>query len=242
MQLNTVVMSQFPLCLQRFIEMAHEKTFKKGDVLYFNDVDVDAFQVVISGRLQRIGSCEQVTENDFYNDKGRDVIFDYLSRGDLIGEEMITITSGVKSKHNATIEAKTDGVIASMGMMALQRFKLKYPAEYYDLLELTFEIMKRRTAMYMRVINEMVNLDARERVRTNLNRLCHDDSAVRATNGIEVRISRCDLGKVVGCSREVAGRVVNELISAGYLESDGKRILIIGGEIPDIFNVAGGIA
>ena len=80
----------------------------------------------------------------------------------------------------------------------------------------------------------MVNLDAKERIRSNLNRLC-SIIGVNHKNGIELKISRQDIALIVGCSREVAGRVVNDMKEANLLFAKGKQIIIFGGAIPEIY-------
>ena len=45
-------------------------------------------------------------------------------------------------------------------------------------------------------------------------------------NGRQIRITRQEIGRIVGCSREMVGRVLKTLEEQGMIETDGKAILI----------------
>jgi CRP/FNR family cyclic AMP-dependent transcriptional regulator len=43
---------------------------------------------------------------------------------------------------------------------------------------------------------------------------------------MQVRVTRQELGKLVGCSREMAGRVLKMLTRDGYITVAGKTIVV----------------
>ena len=45
-------------------------------------------------------------------------------------------------------------------------------------------------------------------------------------NGRQIRITRQEIGRIVGCSREMVGRVLKTLEEQGMIQTDGKAILI----------------
>jgi CRP-like cAMP-binding protein len=45
-------------------------------------------------------------------------------------------------------------------------------------------------------------------------------------DGLRVRISRTDLARIVGCSREMCGRVLTSLHATGLLVTDHKHVLV----------------
>ena len=45
--------------------------------------------------------------------------------------------------------------------------------------------------------------------------------------GMQIRITRQELGKIVGCSREMAGRVLKALRQDGLIEVAGKTIVVL---------------
>jgi CRP/FNR family cyclic AMP-dependent transcriptional regulator len=44
---------------------------------------------------------------------------------------------------------------------------------------------------------------------------------------MQIRITRQELGKIVGCSREMAGRVLKALRQDGLIEVAGKTIVVL---------------
>lgn len=235
MKVKPNVMVQFPEPMQKLIEMAHEKTYSKGEILHYGDLLCDSFQIIVDGKLRRYGTCDQVSDSDTYNDKGRDVLFEHLVRGDVMGEGLILMSEDESFYYDSMVEAETPVVIASIGRQALNRFKEAYPEHYAEICGMVGRMTLVRLNLMRHILNEMVNLDAKERIRTTLNRMCAQPNPVKHPDGIQLHLSRQDLALMVGCSREVAGRVVNEMKDAGHLYAKGKTIVIFGGVLPEMF-------
>jgi CRP/FNR family cyclic AMP-dependent transcriptional regulator len=45
---------------------------------------------------------------------------------------------------------------------------------------------------------------------------------------MQIRITRQEIGQIVGCSREMAGRVLKNLEQQGVLTAKGKTIVVFG--------------
>ncbi|MFW2153864.1 helix-turn-helix domain-containing protein, partial [Acinetobacter gyllenbergii] len=52
-------------------------------------------------------------------------------------------------------------------------------------------------------------------------------------NGRQIRITRQEIGRIVGCSREMVGRVLKTLEEQGMIETDGKAILIFDASLEE---------
>ena len=46
--------------------------------------------------------------------------------------------------------------------------------------------------------------------------------------GTQIRVSRQELARIVGCSREMAGRVLKQLQTDGKLHARGKTVVVFG--------------
>ena len=46
--------------------------------------------------------------------------------------------------------------------------------------------------------------------------------------GMQIKVSRQELSRLVGCSREMAGRVLKVLEEQGLLKATGKTIVVFG--------------
>ena len=52
-------------------------------------------------------------------------------------------------------------------------------------------------------------------------------------NGRQIRITRQEIGRIVGCSREMVGRVLKTLEDQGMIQTDGKAILIFDASLEE---------
>ena len=52
-------------------------------------------------------------------------------------------------------------------------------------------------------------------------------------NGRQIRITRQEIGRIVGCSREMVGRVLKTLEEQGMIETEGKAILIFDSSLEE---------
>jgi CRP/FNR family cyclic AMP-dependent transcriptional regulator len=56
--------------------------------------------------------------------------------------------------------------------------------------------------------------------------LCKEPDAIAHPDGIQIRITRQEISRIVGCSREMAGRVLKELEDKGLITAHGKTIVV----------------
>jgi len=58
--------------------------------------------------------------------------------------------------------------------------------------------------------------------------LCKQPDAMTHPDGMQIRITRQEIGRIVGCSREMAGRVLKVLEEQGLVSASGKTIVVYG--------------
>ena len=58
--------------------------------------------------------------------------------------------------------------------------------------------------------------------------LCLEPDAMSHPQGTQIRVSRQELSRLVGCSREMAGRVLKKLQVDGKLHARGKTVVLYG--------------
>jgi CRP/FNR family cyclic AMP-dependent transcriptional regulator len=56
--------------------------------------------------------------------------------------------------------------------------------------------------------------------------LCEEPDAMTHPEGMQIKVSRQELSRLVGCSREMAGRVLKVLEDQGLLRATGKTIVV----------------
>jgi CRP/FNR family cyclic AMP-dependent transcriptional regulator len=56
--------------------------------------------------------------------------------------------------------------------------------------------------------------------------LCNEPDAMTHPEGMQIKVSRQELSRLIGCSREMAGRVLKVLEEQGLLRATGKTIVV----------------
>ena len=71
-------------------------------------------------------------------------------------------------------------------------------------------------------------MDVTSRVARTLVDLCTEPDAMSHPQGTQIRISRQEISRIVGCSREMVGRVLKQLEEGGKISVKGKTIVVFG--------------
>jgi CRP/FNR family cyclic AMP-dependent transcriptional regulator len=79
-----------------------------------------------------------------------------------------------------------------------------------------------------RKASRLAFLDVTGRIVRTLNDLCQEPDALSHPQGMQIRVSRQELARIVGCSREMAGRVLKQLQIDGKLHARGKTVVVFG--------------
>ena len=71
-------------------------------------------------------------------------------------------------------------------------------------------------------------MDVEGRVARTLLDLCKSPEAMTHPDGMQLHLSRQEIGRMVSCSREMAGRVLKELENKKLISAHGKTIVVFG--------------
>ena len=77
-----------------------------------------------------------------------------------------------------------------------------------------------------RKVGDLAFHDVAGRIAHALLDLCQRPEAVTGKDGVEVEITRQELGRIVGCSREMASRVMRSMEDRGFVTVAGKKIIV----------------
>lgn len=168
------------------------------------------------------GSVTVSTEGD----DGRELILSYLNPGDFIGELGLFMRP---TQREVMVRAKTRCELAEISYEKLRA------ALEDELREHALEIMTaigaklaQRLLQVRRKVEHLAFLDTQGRVARALIDLCGEPDAVSHPEGTQIRITRQEISRIVGCSREMAGRVMKTLEEEGMIRASGKTIVVIG--------------
>lgn len=168
------------------------------------------------------GSVTVYTEGD----DGRELILTYLNPGDFIGEMGLFMRPG---KRSVLVRTKTRCELAEISYERLRE------ALENELKDHAVEIMTaigaklaQRLLHARRKVEHLAFLDTQGRVARALIDLCGEPDAVSHPEGTQIRITRQEIARIVGCSREMAGRVIKTLQEEGMIHAHGKTIVVRG--------------
>jgi CRP/FNR family cyclic AMP-dependent transcriptional regulator len=77
-------------------------------------------------------------------------------------------------------------------------------------------------------VGNLAFMDVTGRVARTLMDLSKEPDAMTHPDGMQIRITRQELGRIVGCSREMVGRVLKTLEEQNLITANGKTIVVFG--------------
>lgn len=169
------------------------------------------------------GSCTvgmHSSEND------EDIVLAYLNKGDFIGEIGVFMGSMVRDVNVWTREASQ---LAEIGYERLHYLLSADLAEQsVAILRLLGCQVSSRLLNTSRKVGSLAFLDVSGRIAHTLLELSKQPDAMTHPEGMQIRVTRQELGRLVGCSREMAGRVLKALEDQRLIRVRGKTIVVFG--------------
>ena len=78
------------------------------------------------------------------------------------------------------------------------------------------------------MVGRLAFMDVAGRIAGTLLDLCKEPDAITHPDGMQIKITRQEIGRIVGCSREMAGRVLKSMEEQNLLTAQGKTIVVFG--------------
>lgn len=184
-----------------------KKRFKRGDIIVEQGKKSNYLAILLTGRAKVVTA----------DDKGREVILATLNPGDHLGEMSLIDNQ----PHSATVRAdmQTDALI--LGRAEFARCLPENTSMAYAVMKGL--VLRLRQAD--RKIESLALMDVYGRVARALIEAAEEDAAGLLL--IEGKVSRQDIAKSIGASREMVSRVIKDLEERGFIQSteDGKTII-----------------
>ncbi|KRB27519.1 MULTISPECIES: Crp/Fnr family transcriptional regulator [unclassified Acidovorax] len=176
-----------------------KRRFKRGEALVEQGQKSNALFILLTGRA-RVMTADS---------RGREVILATLAQGDYLGEMSIIDNE----PHSATVRAEVQTDVLMLGRAEFARCL----TENASMSLVVMRGLVKRLRHADRKIESLALLDVYGRVAHALL-----DFAVADAQGqllIKDKISRQDLAKMVGASREMVSRVMKDLEERGFIEA-----------------------
>ena len=176
-----------------------KRRFKRGEALVEQGQKSNALFILLTGRARVVTS----------DSRGREVILATLAQGDYLGEMSIIDNE----PHSATVRAEVATDVLMLGRAEFARCL----TENASMSLVVMRGLVKRLRHADRKIESLALLDVYGRVAHALL-----DFAVADAQGqllVKDKISRQDLAKMVGASREMVSRVMKDLEERGFIEA-----------------------
>jgi len=163
------------------------------------------------------GSVEVMIEDE----DGNEMVLAYLNKGQFFGEMGLFTENQQRS---AWVRTRTQCELAEMTYPRFRQISAESPGLVFELATQLASRLDRTN----RKVGDLAFVDVTGRVAHAIMDLCGEPDAMTHPDGMQIKVSRQELSRLVGCSREMAGRVLKALEEQGLLTAHGKTIVVFG--------------
>lgn len=206
-----------PDWLQPFLAHCHHRHYPaKTNFIHPGD-DATSLYFIVQGQVSALMEDP---------DDGKELILAYLNKGDFIGEMGIFVP---QPKRTAIVRTRIASKLAEISYSKLDQLlsnELK-PFAKDILYAIGLQLTLRLEATSQKV-GHLAFMDVAGRISSVLLDLCKQPDAMTHPDGMQIKITRQEIGRIVGCSREMAGRVLKDLEGQKLIGVKGKTIVVFG--------------
>jgi len=212
--LSLVVLRNVPLFsgldeveLEKLSRVAGRRRMSRGEQVVRAGESADSLLIMLTGRAK-------VTN---FDEEGREIILAWLGPGEFFGE-MGLIDDSPRS---ATVIAVENCELLTLGKAEFQRCM----QENFQVAQKLMQILVRRLREADRNIESLALLDVYGRVARLLLDMSEEVDGKRV---VRKKISKQDMARMIGASREMVSKVMRDLEVGGYIVPHGDLLTITG--------------
>ena len=201
--------SHQPAKMDAFLAAAHRRRYPtRATIIYAGDRS-DCIYYIIRGSVTVLVEDEN----------GREIIVAYLNKGDFFGEMGLFLES-----RSAWVKARSECEVAELSLGKFRELAERDNTLLYAVSGQMAERLKKTNQK----VSDLAFVDVTGRVAHALLDLATQPDAMTHPDGMQVKITRQELGRIVGCSREMVGRVLKTLVDQHLISVKGKTMVIFG--------------
>jgi len=208
MEEGAKALSDIP-AINRFLSYCRIRTVPSKTVIIHAGDLPDILYYIISG------SVEVMIEDE----DGNEMVLAYLNKGQFFGEMGLFYEQPTRS---AWVRTRQQSELAEMTYPRFRQIAAESPGLIFELATQLATRLDRTN----RKLGDLAFVDVTGRVAHAIMDLCSEPDAMTHPEGMQIKVSRQELSRLVGCSREMAGRVLKVLEEQGLLRATGKTIVV----------------
>ncbi|MDW8480134.1 MAG: cyclic nucleotide-binding domain-containing protein [Xanthomonadales bacterium] len=202
--------------LERLLAHCRLKRYAKRALLMRPGDPADVLAYLIRGSLEVCAA----------DDEGREIILARVNPGEFVGELGLFLNTGRRS---VAVRARASSQVAEISYARLfELFERDLAADCPRILFAIGRQISQRLLQSRRKVSRLASLDVISRIWQTVLDLCAEPDALSHPRGTQIKVSRIELSRMVGCSREVAGRALKRLQEQGLLVAAGKTVIVFG--------------
>jgi CRP/FNR family transcriptional regulator, cyclic AMP receptor protein len=197
--------------IERFLAHCHRRRYPPKSVIIYAGDTPDVLYYIISGSVAVL----------IEDDEGHEMVLAYLNAGDFFGEMGLF---DEQKNRSAWVRARSQCEVAEISYPNFRGLATKDPEILFALASQMALRLRRTSGM----VGRLAFMDVTGRIARTLLDLCKEPDAMTHPDGMQIRITRQELGRIVGCSREMVGRVLKNLEVQNLITVKGKTIVVFG--------------
>ena len=188
-------------------EAVVKSRFKRGEAIVEQGKKSNALFIILTGRARVITT----------DHRGREAILATMQAGDYIGEMSLIDNE----PHSATVRAEVQTDVLVLGRLEFARCLPENSSMAYAVMKGLVQRLRHAD----RKIESLALMDVYGRVARALLEFSSPDADGHAV--IRDKVSRQDLAKMVGASREMVSRVMKDLEERGFIETRSNGSVLV---------------
>ncbi len=202
--------------LQQLLHLCHKKNYPNKSIVMRPGDQGDRLYFIVEGSV----SVSVEDEN------GRELILTYLNKNEFIGE--IGVFKDAEPR-KVIVKTRCECLLAEI---SYERLKQALENELAGYAAGLFYLLGNQLADRLMITNrkffDLAFMDVEGRVARTLLDLSKEPDAMTHPDGMQLHITRQEIARIVGCTREMVGRVLKELEHKKLIEAHGKTIIVYG--------------
>ena len=201
--------------IDRFIAYCHRRRYRARTDVFRPGDPAGTLYYILSGSVSIIAGEED----------GRELVLGYIGPGEFVGEMGLFVET---ERRGVALRTRTACELAEISYERLQGLLTTQANDAARLLYSIGAQISQRLLYTSRKAGHLAFLDVSDRIYRTLFDLAREPEAMSHPDGTQLRVSRQELARLVGCSREMAGRVLKKLQEDGKLHARGKTVVVYG--------------
>lgn len=201
---------------EQLLHCCHKRKYAPKSVIITEGDIGKTLYYILEGSVE-VSMLDEMAEHE--------IVLAYLNKGDFIGEMHVFMEP---APLDVTVVTREACVLAEISYDRLNQLLRGQLAEFaFDILQAMGSQLASRLLRTSRKVGSLAFMDVAGRIANALNELCQQPEAMTHPQGTQIHVTRQQLGRIVGCSRELAGKVLKDMEDQQLIQTSGKTIVVL---------------